>query len=41
MFGSMDELLEHSFGEGLNPEYFVDYLTRKYEALYRLERDGP
>ena len=38
LFESMDELLMHSFGEPLNPKYFIDYLTTKYEALYQLEK---
>ena len=38
LHGSMDELLTHSFGEPLNPEYFISYLTDKYTALYQLEK---
>lgn len=38
LFGSMDELLIHSFGEALNPKYFIKYLTTKYEDLYALEK---
>ena len=38
LFESMDELLIHSFGEELNPKYFIDYLTTKYEDIYALEK---
>lgn len=33
---SMDDLLIESCGEPLNSKYFLDYLTKKYSALYRL-----
>jgi carboxypeptidase Taq len=36
-FSSLDAMLEHELGEKLNPKYFINYLTRKYTDLYKLE----
>lgn len=33
-YKSLDLLLEDQVGEPLNPKYFIDYLTKKYKALY-------
>lgn len=33
---SREQLLHRSTGEGLNPTYYVDYLTRKYTDIYEL-----
>ena len=33
---SLERDLEAEFGERLNPEYFIGYLTNKYEELYQL-----
>jgi len=35
-YKSLDALLEDQIGEKLNPKYFIDYLTNKYSALYKL-----
>ena len=37
LYASMDDLLLHSFGEALNPKYFIAYLTEKYTKLYQLD----
>ena len=34
-YPSLDALLEDQLGEPLNPKYFIDYLTTKYEDLYK------
>ena len=36
-YKSLDDLLSAETGEVLNPEYFVDYLTKKYSKLYKIE----
>ena len=36
-YPSLDALLEAQLGERLNPNYFLEYLTRKYTQLYNLE----
>lgn len=36
-YKSLDELLSTEVGETLNPKYFVDYLTKKYTDLYKVE----
>jgi carboxypeptidase Taq len=36
-YSSLDELLEAQVGEKLNPQYFIDYVTKKYTDLYQLE----
>ena len=33
---TMDDLLVEVTGEPLNPQIFLDYLTKKYTELYRL-----
>lgn len=38
LFTSMDALFMHSFGEPLNPAYFISYLTQKYSDLYQLDK---
>ncbi len=35
-YESLDALLTDQVGEPLNPQYFIDYLTNKYKALYNL-----
>ncbi len=35
-YESLDALLTDQVGEPLNPQYFIDYLTKKYKALYNL-----
>lgn len=35
-YESLDDLLIDQVGEPLNPQYFIDYLTNKYKALYKL-----
>jgi carboxypeptidase Taq len=34
-YSSLDELLKGQLGEELNPEYFIQYLTKKYTDLYK------
>lgn len=34
-YESLDLLLEDQVGEALNPQYLIDYLTRKYKDLYK------
>lgn len=34
---SADEIMKMATGEPFNPEYYTDYLTRKYRALYHLD----
>lgn len=34
-YKSLDDLLQASLGEPLNPQYFIDYLEQKYSALYK------
>ena len=34
-YPSLDALLEDQLGEPLNPKYFIEYLTTKYEDLYK------
>jgi Zn-dependent M32 family carboxypeptidase len=36
-YESLDSLLQDQVGEALNPQYFIDYLTKKYKSLYKLE----
>ena len=36
-YESLDSLLQDQVGETLNPQYFIDYLTKKYKSLYKLE----
>mmetsp|Transcript_4026 Transcript_4026/g.9910 ORF Transcript_4026/g.9910 Transcript_4026/m.9910 type:complete len:574 (-) Transcript_4026:125-1846(-) len=36
-YPSLDAMLEDQLGEQLNPTYFIDYLTTKYEDLYQLD----
>ena len=36
-YESLDSLLLDQVGEPLNPQYFIDYLSEKYTALYNLE----
>lgn len=33
---TMDDLLVEVTGEPLNPQIFLDYLTKKYTELYQL-----
>jgi len=35
-YKSLDELLEAQLGEKLNPQYFIDYLIKKYTDIYKL-----
>ena len=30
------DLIKHATGEELNPSYFIDYLEKKYSAIYQL-----
>lgn len=34
-YDSLDCLLKDQVGEALNPQYFINYLTMKYKALYK------
>jgi len=34
-YESLDSLLKDQVGEILNPQYFIDYLTKKYKTLYK------
>lgn len=36
LYPSLDELLVAVTGEPLRPQYFMDYLTKKYTAMYNL-----
>ncbi|EJK47786.1 hypothetical protein THAOC_33477 [Thalassiosira oceanica] len=36
-YKSLDDLLLAETGEILNPKYFVEYLTKKYSELYKIE----
>lgn len=36
LYPSLDELLAAVTGEPLRPQYFMDYLTKKYTAMYNL-----
>jgi carboxypeptidase Taq len=36
-YRSLDDLLEAQVGEKLNPAYFIEYLTSKYSAIYKLQ----
>ena len=30
------ELLKETTGEGFNPDYYIEYMTKKYTELYEL-----
>ena len=35
-YKSLDDHLEAQLGEKLNPKYLINYLTKKYTAIYKL-----
>ncbi len=32
-----EEIIREITGEGLNPKYYIDYLKKKYSAIYNLD----
>jgi len=36
-YSSLDDLLVAEVGEELNSKYFIEYLTKKYSQLYKVE----
>ena len=34
---NVNDFLLETTGEGFNPDYYIDYLTKKYSALYELD----
>ena len=36
MTKTTQEMLKETTGEGFNPDYYIEYLTKKYSELYEL-----